>query len=59
MKSDTGERNNEELSKELRELILRKQKELSTEEGKLLGKVNADCLPGYVCIYGQCVKKIV
>jgi len=59
VKSGEAERNNEELSQELRELIKKKEEELSTEERKLLCKINAECPPGYTCIYGKCVKSII
>ena len=55
---DTGERerNSENLSKELREQIKKFEKEFSSQEAKITCKISADCPPGYVCMYGQCIK---
>lgn len=53
------ERKNEELSRELRELVVKVEKELSPEEGELLCKVDTECPAGYVCAFGKCVKKTI
>jgi hypothetical protein len=59
MQSGEKRRNNEELSKEMSELIKKIKQELSTEEIGLLCQVDTECPPGYVCAFGKCVKKIV
>jgi len=56
MRSRDKERSNEELSDGLRELIKRKQDELLPKEEGLLCRIDSDCPPSYVCIYGKCVK---
>lgn len=59
VESTGKERNNEELSKELRELVVKMEKELSPKEGELLCKVDIECPSGYVCAFGKCVKKTI
>jgi hypothetical protein len=56
MNTDEKEKKSENLSKELRELVNKFQNEFGKQEEKFTCKVNADCPPGYVCIYGQCIK---
>ena len=56
MDAGERERNSENLSKELRELIKKFEKEFSTQETKITRKISADCPTGYVCMYGQCIK---
>ena len=58
MQSDEEERNNEELSKELRALVKKIEKDLSLED-KQLCRIDTDCPLGYVCAFGQCVKKVI
>lgn len=56
MQSGIRESGNVELSDGLRELIKKKQNELLPKEAGVLCRIDSDCPPSYVCIYGKCVK---
>ena len=47
--------NNEEMSKELRELVRKRAQDLSRGEDRFTCSIDTDCPPGFVCMGGQCV----
>jgi hypothetical protein len=56
MQSSTKHSNNEELSHGLKELIKKRQDELLSKEEGPSCRIDSDCPPGSVCLYGKCVE---